>query len=587
MAVRTLSELVFHVREISAARPDLLTVRRGERRESLSATDFLRSIHSLALALEARGIVRGDRVAIYSESRPEWHVVDFACQLLGAPTVPVHPASPARQVGYVVRNSGSRWVFYSDPPKRDVLLELQAAFTSPLQVVAFDSDATIPGGASLVRLLGEGAQRIGDVPIERFRGRVEEDDLASILYTSGTTGDPKGVMLSHRNLVSNFLALAELFALGPGDLALSFVPLAHGFQRTLDHLCLYRGVAIRYVPAGERLSRALRDERPTLVAAVPEIFKRAQGEILDGVRRQSAGRRKLFDWAVAIGRRHGAAARDGFVGPFLALERKLAELLVFRRIQRRFGGRLRYAVAGGGPLAAEVGEFFATVGLPLYPGYGLTETSPVLASSAPEQQRQGSVGKAVAEVEIRVAEDGEILARGPGVMQGYWASPRGTVASFDDAGWLHTGDVGRIDQSGYLFITDRKQNLLLTTGGERVAPQPIERLLTRRGWLSRAVVVGDGHPHLGALLVPDFDQLRQVVGDLDNRELAAHPEVRQRLEEIVAEVNAGLPETRRLRRFKLLERDFTVEDGELTATGKLRRKAITRHWAEDIAELCG
>ncbi|MEE8526360.1 MAG: long-chain fatty acid--CoA ligase [Thermoanaerobaculia bacterium] len=588
MSVRTLSDLIFHVRDISTGHPDLLTVRMPARREAVSATDFLRNVHSLALALEARGLAKGDRVAIYSESRPEWHVADFACQLLGAPTVPLIPASPARQVGFIIRNSGCRWIFYSDAVKRDLLAELMGAVTSPPQAVAFDADAAMAEGMSITRLIGEGAERRGEIPIERFRGRVAEEDLASLLYTSGTTGDPKGVMLSHRNLVSNFLACDELFDdLGPQDLAVSFLPLSHGVQRTLDHLCFYRGASIHYVPTLEDVPRALREERPTLLVAVPRIIERTYQSLREDLRAESAWRRRLTEWSVAIGERHAAASRSGFVGPLLALERQLAEALVFRRIRRRFGGRLRYAISGGGALAPEVSEFFEAVGLPLYQGYGLTETSPVLASSGPDQQRQGSVGKPLSDVELRVAEDGEILARGPGVMQGYWANPGGTAASFDESGWLFTGDVGRIDQSGYLFITDRKEHLLVLSGGETVAPQPIEKLIvSRAAGLLRAVVVGDGHPHVGALLVPDFEPLREELGEQEAGALAEHPELVGRVEAAIDKINEELVEHARVRRFKLLDSDFSVEEEELTPTFQIRRKTINRRWADEIAALC-
>jgi long-chain acyl-CoA synthetase len=588
MSVRTLSDLIFHVRDVSTGRPDLMTVRLPARRESVSAADFVRNVHSLALALEARGLAKGERVAIFSESRPEWHVADFACQLLGVATVPLVPASPARQVGYVIRNSGCRWIFYSDAAKRDLLAELMGALTSPPQAIAFDADAAMTEEATLTRLIGEGAARRGEVPIERFRGRVGEEDLASLLYTSGTTGDPKGVMLSHRNLVSNFLACDELFEdLGPEDLALSFLPLSHGVQRTLDHLCLYRGASIHYVPSLEDLPRSLREERPTLMVAVPRLIERTYRNMLDELRAESGWRRRLTRWSVEIGKRHAAAARRGFVGPLLALERRLAEALVLRRVRRGFGGRLRYAISGGGALAQEASEFFEAIGLPLYQGYGLTETSPVLASTGPDQQRQGSVGKALADVELRVAEDGEILARGPGVMQGYWANPAGTAASFDESGWLFTGDVGRIDQSGYLFITDRKEHLLVLSGGETVPPQPIEKLIvSRAAGVRRAVVVGDGHPQVGALLVPDFEQLGEELGDLGDAELAAHPELAARVEAALEKINAELVEHARVRRFKILDSDFSVEGGELTPTSKIRRKAINRRWADEIAELC-
>ncbi len=588
MSVQTLGDLLFHLRDISAGRADLLTARLPAGREAVSAVDFLRNVHSLAIALETQGLTKGDRVAIYSESRPEWHVADFACQLLGVATVPVIPTSPLRHTAYVIRNSGSRWIFYSDTAKRELLTELMGAVTSPPKAVAFDANAVMPEGTTLTRLIGEGAERRGEIPLERFRGRVAEEDLASLLYTSGTTGDPKGVMLSHRNLVANFLACDELFEdLGPDDLAVSFLPLSHGVQRTLDHLCFYRGASIHYVPSLEDVPRALREERPTLLLAVPRIIERTYRNMLEDLRAESAWRRRLTDWSVAIGKHHAAAARRGFVGPLLVLERLVAEALVFRRIRRRFGGRLRYAISGGGALAPDASEFFEAIGLPLYQGYGLTETSPVLASSGPDRQRQGSVGKALSDVELRVAEDGEILARGPGVMQGYWANPAGTAASFDESGWLFTGDVGRIDQSGYLFITDRKEHLLVLSGGETVAPQPIEKLLvSHAAGIRRAVVVGDGHPQVGALLVPDFEHLREEFGELGDAELAAHPELTARVEAALEQVNAELVVHARVQQFKLLDSDFSVEDEELTPTFQIRRKIINRRWAEEIAELC-
>jgi long-chain acyl-CoA synthetase len=586
MEVYTLADLVFRVREVSAGRPELLTVRHGDRRESLSATDFLRQIHSLALALEARGLEPGERVAIFSESRPEWQVADLACQLLGLVTVPIYPGSPPSQVAYVLRNSGARWIFYSDAAKRDLLLELQGGFTTPVELVAFDGDAAAPEGSSITRLLGEGAQRIGEVPIERFRGRVREEDLATILYTSGTTGDPKGVMLSHRNQVRAFTAVGEAFDLDRRDLALSFLPLSHALQRTLDHLCLARGVPIHYVPELEQVQKSLRRVAPTLLVALPGVYERLHARILAEAEGESAFRRWLFHRAVTVGRRHASAARSGVIGPFLALERRLAELLVFRRLRRRFGGRLRFAICGGGALAGEVDAFFEAVGLPLFQGYGLAEISPLVATNAPERQRRGSVGKVVPEVELRISEEGEVLVRGPGVMQGYWENPRATADSFDDSGWLRTGDLGRIDRSGYLFNTARKQDLLHTAGGTAVAPRPIEKLLEGHPGVARAVVVGDGHPRLGALLVPDRERLEEEAGELPAEGLDRHPEVRRRLGEAVAEVTAGLPEGERIGRFKVLDRDLDVEAGELTATGKLRRRVVNQRYAVEIAELC-
>ncbi len=590
MPIDTLSDLVFHVREISSGRPELLSVMLDGRREVLSAADFLRGIHSLALALESRGLAKGERVAIFSENRPEWHIVDFACQLIGAPTVPLYPALGPRRVGFMLRNSGCRWVFYSDGAKRDLLRDLVPTLTSRPTAVSFDGAAVDSGGTSITRLMGEGAARIGKVPIERFRGRVEEQDLASLIYTSGATGDPKGVMLSHRNLISNVLACDEIFDLSPHDVAISLLPLSHGFQRTVDHLCFYRGVAIHYLPSIDEMPAALRRERPMVLAAVPAVYERLHRQARELAGPRASVGRKIFHWAIAAGIRRAVAERGGFVGPLLALRRKLADVLVLRAIRQRLGGRLRLPISGGSSVSPQISDFFEAIGTPLFEGYGLTETSPVLASSAPRQHRPGSVGKALSTVELKVSEDGEILAKGPGVMKGYWANPRATAESLDDSGWLHTGDVGRIDQSGYVFITDRKQDFLLTASGERIAPQPIEKRLASHGLITQAMVVGDGRPHLAALLVPDFERLRAELATetrlrLFAGEIIEHPEVLKRIEEIVGKVNARLPEAERVLSWRLLERALSVEKGELTHTAKLRRRVVTQRFADQIAGL--
>lgn len=601
MAVRTLSDLVFHVREAAAGRAELLSVRLPKGREALSTSDFISNVHSLALALEDIGVRPGDRVAIFSENRPEWPTVDFACHLVGAPTVPIFPTLPADRVGYILRNSGSRLVFYSDAAKRDLLHELQDALTTPVHGVAFDADAAAEGsaagageggadaagaGTTLTRLTGLGAARRGEVPLARFRDRVAEDDLASIIYTSGTTGDPKGVMLSHRNLVSNFLACGELFKVGPADLALSLLPLSHVFQRTVDHLCFYRGVSIHYVTRESQVERELAHARPTLLTSVPLLYERLYVRMTEDIERRDPLRRLAGRWAVTVGRRHAAERRHGFVGPLLALQRQLAERLVFRQLRSRLGGRLRLPISGGAPLGREVGDFFEAIGMPVFQGYGLTEASPVLAANAPRQLRQGSVGRLLPDVELRLAEDGEILVKGPGVMRGYWENPEATRETVDEEGWLHTGDVGLLDRSGYLFITDRKKDFLVTAGGQKIAPQPIETLLTGHPLISQAVVVGDNFPFPAVLVVPDFEQLAAAVSEeLAPEELVEHAEARRRIAAVLAELNAELPETERLRRFKLLARPFTRGAGELTPTFKVRRKVIALRYAAEIASL--
>ncbi|MEM1179501.1 MAG: long-chain fatty acid--CoA ligase [Acidobacteriota bacterium] len=587
-APTTLSGLLFHIREHLSGRPDLLETYRPGSVESLSAPDFLRQVHALAVTLEGRGVVAGERLAIYSENRPEWPVVDFAGHLLAVPVVPISPATPPEHVAFILRNSGARWVFYSGASKRDVLLEVFRGLTAPPRAIAFEADAAMPeSGETLTRLLGEGTGRLAGTPMERFRGRAREDGLATLLYTSGTTGDPKGVMLSHANLMSNVVACGGVFDLGPEDRAASFLPLAQVFQRTVDYLCFWRGAGICYIPDPATVGEALRHRRPTVMAAAPALYQRAYGHLRADIEGQSPLRRRLFEWAFAIGRRYAEASRDGFIGPLLALQCAVARRVVHRKILERFGGRLRLAISGGAPLPEEIAIFFDAVGMPLYEGYGLTETSPVLATNTPEEHRLGSVGKPLSDVELRIAEDGEILVRGPGVMQGYWQNEGATAENVSESGWFRTGDLGRMDKSGYVFITDRKKDLIVLSSGENIAPRPIEGLLVQGGWVEQAVVVGDGRPHTAALLVPGARLRSLVTGGADDDEavLADHPQVKRHVQELIDAVNGRVAGASQIKAWRLIDRPFTVETGELTPTLKLRRRVIAQRFAREIAEL--
>lgn len=565
MTVATLADLVFHVRDAAAGRADYLTVRHGEQRESWSSGDFVRAVHSLAVALQDRGLQAGERVAIFSENRPEWHIADFACHLLGAPTVPVPADADAKQLAFVLRNSGAKRLFYSNVAKRELLDSVLPGLTQAPDLVAFESAAATDSGTSLTRLMGAGAERLGDVPLERFRGRVSSVDLAGIFYTSGTSGDPKGVMLSHGNLVSNLLACSLVFDLGPTDKTVSLLPLAHIFQRTVDYLCFYSGVSIHYEPQPERAAETFRAESPTVLVADPELYRRHRDTILEAAQGLPERKRLLFDRALT--NRLAELAEEpseprSTVKGFVASRR-------LGRIRRAFGGNVRFAISGGAPLATDVARFYEAAGIPLYHGYGLTETSPVLTTNSPLSSRQGSVGKPLSDVELRISEDGEILARGPGLMKGYWQSPEATGASVNDSGWFRTGDLGWMDKSGYVFVTDRKQDQVTLDDGRTLSPRPIEALLVGSG-IHQAVVVGEGRPFAAALFVLEPDAPDE-------------PEVW--IQKRVDQVNLQLPEALRIQKWLLLDRSLSVPDGEVTSTGKLRRDQIRRSFAEQIAAL--
>ncbi len=544
--------------------------------ETLSGAEFVAAVGRTAAALEANGVAKGDRVALFSTNRPEWHVVDFACHLLGAASVPIYPTLTGDQVGYILRDSGARWVFYDDRSKRDLLQRLDAA-PDELRLVALDADAAASDGAHLQGL----TEQVGSGPnadIQAFRGRVGRDDTASIIYTSGTTGDPKGVVLSHWNFISNVLSCRELFDLGENDQALSFLPLSHVFERTVDYLFFYRGVSIHYSPSIERVASLMPIVRPTVLCSVPRLYESAYARISGMFDEQPAARRRLIDWALRVGHRRAERGGAGIRGA-------IADRLVFRKIKERFGGRLRFAISGGAAIADEVAAFFDAIGIRLYQGYGLTETAPVLSVNRPEASRRGSVGPAVPGVELRIADDGEILARTEGLMQGYWQNPEATAEAVDRDGWFRTGDIGRLDNDGFLYITDRKKDLLITSGGKNIAPQPIEQMLISHPAVSQVIVVGDGYPYLNVLVVPNYTDPPAPWTEMSPEAMREDERLHETLKALLEQVNSRLPAHERIRRFRLLERELTIEAGEITPTLKVRRKVVHERYRRVIASM--
>ncbi len=582
--METLADLLFRVADRYGKREDLLSIRRHGRTESLSTAGFVDAVRRTATALESQGVAKGDRVALLSTNRPEWHVVDFACHLLGAVSVPIYPTLTAAQVDYILRDSGAGWVFYDDGAKRDLLTGIDPAGPNgdgseqnSLQLVAFDEDATAEGGTNLASLIAR-TPPPEDADLEAFRGRVGRGDTASIIYTSGTTGDPKGVVLSHWNFVSNILCCQRLYDLGEDDQALSFLPLSHVFERTVDYLFFHRGVAIHYSPAIERVAALMPTVRPTVLCSVPRLYESAYIRISNTFATQPPARRRLIDWALKVG--HRRAERGG-----ARLRALVADRLVFRKIKQRFGGRLRFAISGGAAIADEVAAFFDAIGIRLYQGYGLTETAPVLSVNYPGASRRGSVGPAAPGVELRIAADGEILARTEGLMQGYWRNPEATSEAIDADGWFHTGDIGRIDDDGFVFITDRKKDLLVTSGGKNIAPQPIEQMLITHPAVAQVVVVGDGYPYLNALVVPNYAEPPPRFEGMSPEELRQDPRLHETIQRLLDQTNQRLPAHERVRRYRLLERELTIEEGEITPTLKVRRKIVSERYRDVIASM--
>jgi long-chain acyl-CoA synthetase len=591
----TLADLPFHV---AGRHPKPLLIGRcrhgaihGE-----STRDWFDRVRDLALGLASLGVQAGDRVAIMSESRPEWLLADFAILTLGAVTVPIYSTLTDAHARYIAEDSGARVAFVSTAEQMDKLQRVRHGLPALGAIVVFE--ALDPPPASVVTLdalVQRGhARLIAESGVAReFRERarhVRPDQLATIIYTSGTTGEPKGVMLSHQNLISNLISALSVVPVGERDVSLSFLPLSHSFERLVSYVYLSQGVTIVFAESMETIGRDMALVRPTVITGVPRVYEKFQARIVERGSALPQPRRALFAWGVRVAMARGRAEAAGRrVGGVLAVEAGLADRLVFGKIRDGVGGRLRCLVSGSAPLPVTVAQFFHGIGLPITEGYGLTETSPILTANPLGAAKLGTVGKPIPGVEIQIAADGEILARGPNVMIGYHNRPQETADALRD-GWFHTGDVGSIDAEGYLTITDRKKDLLVTSGGKKIAPQPLEAALTRSPLIAEAVVLGDRRRFASALIVPEFSALERRLKDL-GRELAprdvlvARADVIALYQEIVDALNRELSQYERIKRIRLLPREFTIESGELTPTMKVKRTSVEEHWRDAIEEL--
>ena len=619
--IKTLADLPFHV---SGRYPKSVLIRRcraeAEDVTELSSREFFEQVRDLSLGLGALGVEAGDRVAILSESRPEWLIADYAALTRGAVTVPIYPTLPEAQVRYILADSGACAVVASDEsqaakvravwpelPELAVLIVVDRApdAAPSAEVEASDSapaagpTAGAPAAArreelSLADAAARGHRRLMD---EEGLGRmykeaaaaIPADRLATIIYTSGTTGEPKGVMLSHGNIVSNILASDSVISVTDDDDALSFLPLSHAFERMVCCLYLYKGVTISFAESLDTIARDLQGVRPTTLTGVPRVYEKLHARIHDAVAQAPAVRRALFHWALGVGGDASRATRAGRRAPLATrLQLGLATRIVLSKVRERLGGRVRFVVSGSAPLDVPVAEFLFAIGVPVVEGYGLTETAPVLTVNPLEAPRPGSVGVAVPGVDIRIADDGEIVARGPNVMQGYYHKPEATAEVIVD-GWFHTGDIGRLDDDGYLTITDRKKEIIVTAGGKNVAPTPIEAELKRSPLVAEAVLIGNRRPCITALLVPDFDALAHELGTPAGAEaredVAGRSDVKERLEAVVAAVNADLPRHEQIKEFAALPAEFGIATGELTPTLKVKRRVVEERWGAAIEAL--
>ncbi len=557
----------------------------------ISTDEVETTVRRLSLGFQDLGLRPGDRMALLSENRPEWVMADFAALCAGAVTVPIYTSLPPDQVGYIIGDAGAKIVVCSDLEMWSKVEAVRKGLPDLERVIVIEGDP--PAGAHALSDVAELGRRLEEAEpgrFERMADAVRPGDLASIIYTSGTTGVPKGVMLSHANFVSNVVSLAEFIDFCEADTGLSFLPLSHVLERTATFLLFHIGAAMAYAESIEAVASNMVEVRPTIIVSVPRLFEKIYARVMDQILAGSRLKRAIFVWALGTGKKYAAKTIAGESIPtHLSFKNAVATKLVFSKITAKTGGRIRYAICGGAPLSRDIAEFFYALGLRIMPGYGLTETSPVLTGSAPGKVRFGTAGKAIPRVELRIAEDGEILARGPNVMMGYYKNEADTREVLKD-GWLHTGDIGRFDEDGFLIITDRKKDIIVTSGGKNVAPQPIESLIQASPLIASAVVVGNSRKFVSALIVPDFEKLEAYakahgIAFKDRAELSRRPEVAAFLLDEVNRMTPALASYERIKRIAVLDREFDLDMGEVTPTLKVRRNIVERKYADIIESI--
>ncbi|MBU1430709.1 long-chain fatty acid--CoA ligase [Myxococcota bacterium] len=564
----------------------------------LTWSQMERRVAHAAAGLVQLGIRPTERVAIYSESGAEWVLADLAILSAGGVTAPIYETLSGDQVVYILRDSESRVLFINNREQLDRLLKFQYDLPKCLTyVIHFDEELYPPvvEGLQFMSLLElESLGRTGDLgEVDRRVARIEGDDLLTLIYTSGTTGVPKGVMISHNNMISNCEATSWAIPVTSDDVVLSFLPLSHAFERTATYYTasLFSGATVYFAEGAGRLFQNLRQVNPTLLTGVPRVFEKIYMQFKATRERAPLLQRKGMDWALHIGRKVSVLRQQGRApGRLLAAQYKIAHDQLFAQIHERLGGNIRLLISGGAALSVEVAEFFHAVGLLILEGYGLSETAPVLCVNRPDAYRFGTVGLPLDNVELRLAPDGEILARGPNVMQGYFNLPEETAEVFTEDGWFKTGDIGRFIDGGFLKITDRKKDLFKTAGGKYIAPQRLERLLNQSAYIKQVCVIGDNRPYCVALIVPDFEALQIWATEegLNHRgpsELVRSPAIHKLLQDEIAEINAQLSRHETIKAFHPLIDAFTLENHQLTPTLKVRRRAVMAAYAAEIETL--
>jgi long-chain acyl-CoA synthetase len=590
MEIQTLTDIYAVTCEID--RPAAMRYRDNGKWVDITVAQLRDTVRWFSIGLRALGVKTGDRVALLSENRPEWALSDFAILCAAAVNVPVYPTLLSWQIEYIVNDASATVAISSTHEQLSKLLDIRSHCPCLHQIIVFDAPDEVPEGITSFKDVVELGKREekahGRARFDELRNQAQPGDLATIIYTSGTTGNPKGAMLTHRNIASNVVAATDVLPIEPGWVAVSFLPLSHSFERTVDYAYFYRGATIAYVDDALKIGQFLPEIKPVVFAAAPRVFEKVRARILDNVQTQSPGKQKIFNWALKVGEQRVPYLVENKPMPLgLKVRAALADKLVFSKILARLGGEVKFLVSGAAPLSADLAAFFVGAGLDILEGYGLTETSPIISVNRMDKRRLGTVGPPIRDVEVKIASDGEILARGPNIMKGYWNNPEATADVIDSEGWFHTGDIGEIDADGFLKITDRKKDIIINAYGKNIAPQPLEALLKSSPLVATPVLIGDRRKYLSALIVPNFDRLEHDVKALglnvsSHEELVRDERVKALFQNEIDRFNRNLDRQEKIRRFTLLPRDFTIEDDEMTPTMKVKRRNVDKKYKQLI-----
>ncbi|MBN2245282.1 MAG: long-chain fatty acid--CoA ligase [Candidatus Aminicenantes bacterium] len=589
--IETISQLFLNTVK-SFPKDDFMLYKQDGKYIPISTNEYYEWVKHFSLALLELGIKRGDKLIILAENGPKWVMADLANICLGGISVPVYTSLIPEQIKYIIDNSDAKVVVVSDLELWKKVESIRGQLNKVEHYISFMDEAPAEDVFTFKEIIEKGRKVDEENPglFEKKSEEIKPDDIASIIYTSGTTGVPKGVQLTHGNFLSNVKTCSSILDFDYKDTVLSFLPLSHVLERMVTFTYIYRGCTVAYAESVETVAENLLEIRPNIMVSVPRVFEKIYSRVMDNVLASPSLKRKIFFWAANVGRQYSQFKLNNRSIPgSLQFKRNLAHKLVFSKIIEKTGGRVKFFVSGGAALSKDIAEFFYAMGLVVLEGYGLTETSPVIAVNTFDNLRFGSVGKPIPGVEVKIAEDGEILTRGPHVMKGYYKMPAETMEAME-GDWFHTGDIGHLDEDGFLVITDRKKDLIVTSGGKNVAPQMIENILKIQPFITSAVVIGDGRKFVSALIVPDFDKLEAFAKEKDliysnRKELIENEVIVKKIEEEVEKCSRNLAPYEQIKKIILLERDFELEEGEVTPSLKVRRNIVQKKYAAQIDAL--